>query len=142
MKDSETIRLNDTINSNIKHFLFKNIRSSSKVSFFIQMLLSQTRAARRRRMWKEQGVAVPTFMAVSITNRCNLKCTGCYAHAQQRELDKEMSTEQIIQLLSEAQEIGISFVLILGGEPFLRQEILDITGNFPKILFPIITNGT
>jgi MoaA/NifB/PqqE/SkfB family radical SAM enzyme len=32
--------------------------------------------------------------------------------------------------------------MLAGGEPFLRSEILDITADFPRLIFPIFTNGT
>ncbi|MFC2145643.1 radical SAM protein, partial [Actinomycetota bacterium] len=44
-------------------------------------------------------------------------------------------------IISEAKELGISFIVLAGGEPLIRPEILDITGNFPEIIFLIFTNG-
>jgi MoaA/NifB/PqqE/SkfB family radical SAM enzyme len=41
----------------------------------------------------------------------------------------------------EADEMGISIVLISGGEPLARPEILDITKDFPDMIFPLFTNG-
>jgi MoaA/NifB/PqqE/SkfB family radical SAM enzyme len=37
--------------------------------------------------------------------------------------------------------LGIIFVIIAGGEPFVRPEILDIARDFPQIVFLIFTNG-
>jgi MoaA/NifB/PqqE/SkfB family radical SAM enzyme len=52
-----------------------------------------------------------------------------------------MSTDQLRQLITEAKEIGVSFILLLGGEPLLRKDILTITCDFPEIIFPLLTNG-
>ena len=43
--------------------------------------------------------------------------------------------------MAEAQELGISIVMFAGGEPLTRPEILDITADFPGIIFPLFTNG-
>ncbi len=136
-----TYELNRTIRAKIKQILFKNFRSPAKALFLYRMIKSQKEAARNRQKWKEQEVNIPTFMAISITNHCNLTCYGCYARAQYRQLDEELSIEQIKNIISEAKEIGISFILLLGGEPLLRPEILDITQKFPDIIFPLLTNG-
>jgi len=44
--------------------------------------------------------------------------------------------------VSEAQQLGVSAILLAGGEPLIRKELLTITRDFPSIIFPLITNGT
>ena len=38
--------------------------------------------------------------------------------------------------------MGISFIVLAGGEPLLREDVITKASNFPEILFPIFTNGT
>ena len=45
-------------------------------------------------------------------------------------------------VFAEAAELGVSIIIIGGGEPLNRPEILEITRIFPEIVFPIFTNGT
>jgi len=52
-----------------------------------------------------------------------------------------MSGEKLRAVLGEARQLGISLVLLAGGEPLTRPEILDIAGDFPEIVFPLFTNG-
>jgi MoaA/NifB/PqqE/SkfB family radical SAM enzyme len=52
-----------------------------------------------------------------------------------------MSEDQLRSIIAEAKELGISFMMIAGGEPLVRQEILDITKNFPEITLLVFTNG-
>ncbi|MFX0093970.1 MAG: radical SAM/SPASM domain-containing protein, partial [Candidatus Hodarchaeota archaeon] len=130
-----------SIFTNPKYFFLKNLKNPAMIFFFIRMIRWQKNAAHIRKMWKDQGVAVPFFMPISITYRCNLKCPGCYTQAQDRCLDKEMSINQLKHVLAQAKEIGIPVILILGGEPLVRQEILDIIQDFPEIIFPLLTNG-
>jgi len=44
-------------------------------------------------------------------------------------------------VIAEAQELGTSIVMIAGGEPLTRPEVLEITADFPGIIFPLFTNG-
>jgi MoaA/NifB/PqqE/SkfB family radical SAM enzyme len=44
-------------------------------------------------------------------------------------------------VIGEADELGISIMLLAGGEPLTRPEILDITADHPNIIFPLFTNG-
>ena len=45
-------------------------------------------------------------------------------------------------MFDEAEELGISFILLAGGEPMLRRDIIEQAGTMQNILFPIFTNGT
>lgn len=127
--------------------LFRNawqltLRNPGQALFFIQTVRRQRHAARVRQDWKEKGVHVPPVMIVSITNRCNLNCQGCYARALRTAGDGELQPERFRSVLDEARALGISVILLAGGEPLLRPDILDITRDFPDIVFPVFTNGT
>jgi MoaA/NifB/PqqE/SkfB family radical SAM enzyme len=52
-----------------------------------------------------------------------------------------MDTAKLKSIITEAKELGISFIMIAGGEPLVRLEILDITREFPEITFLVFTNG-
>lgn len=55
---------------------------------------------------------------------------------------KLLSTKDWERLFAEAEDLGISFILLAGGEPLLRQDVLRAAGLHRKILFPVFTNGT
>jgi len=80
-------------------------------------------------------------MIFSITERCNLHCKGCYAQALPRSPGEEMSEAKVRSIIAEARELGISFMILAGGEPFIRQDLINITRDFPEILFFVFTNG-
>ncbi len=109
--------------------------------FFLKTLRAQKKASRKRAQWEKRGLHVPPFMIASITNRCNLHCSGCYAKARDISSHGEMSSEELKALMNEASELGISIVILGGGEPFARRELMDITRKFPNIIFPVFTNG-
>ena len=72
--------------------------------------------------------------------RCNLNCYGCYAGQYRKESD--MPIELLDRLFNEAEEMGMNFLTISGGEPFIRKEHLDLFEKHPDIAFQIYTNGT
>ena len=47
-----------------------------------------------------------------------------------------------MRLFEEADELGISFILLAGGEPMLRRDVIEAAAKKSNILFPIFTNGT
>ena len=132
-------------NQNIKNFFKDAVRVSlgepGLALFLLQTIRRQSRASQVRLAWEERGVHVPPFMIASITKRCNLQCKGCYARALHRSPEAEMSASKLRSVIAEARDLGISIILIAGGEPLTRPEILDITGDFPDIMFPLFTNG-
>jgi len=122
-------------------FVRVSLRRPAQALFFARTVWWQVRAARRRSRQARQGLHVPPIAIFSITNRCNLRCKGCYAQAIRREAPEELSAAKLREIVAEADELGVSFFVIAGGEPLTRPEILDITRDFPQIIFLLITNG-
>ena len=91
---------------------------------------------------KEAGLLVPPVMIFSITKKCNLNYKGCYVRLLRPEDGEELSASDIRRILSESREIGMSFAVIVGGEPLVRQDFLEITKEFKDMIFLIFTNGT
>jgi MoaA/NifB/PqqE/SkfB family radical SAM enzyme len=52
-----------------------------------------------------------------------------------------MSDDRIWKLVEEAKELGISFIVLAGGEPLMRPNILDLSKETPEIMFMMFTNG-
>ena len=146
MKENEAYikPLNTAIRSYLKDAVRITLKDPSQARFFLRMLRSQREAAQTRQQWGIEGLHVPPFLIVSVTNRCNLQCKGCYAqaHAQNRPLGAELSEDKLRSVIAEARELGISAILLAGGEPFVRRELIIITRDFPEIIFPVVTNGT
>ena len=103
-------------------------------------------AASRRESSKSMGKHIPPFLIASITSRCNLHCAGCYARAinscGDKELTAQLTAEEWKAVFTEARDIGISFIILAGGEPMIRKDVIAAAGDIPDIVFPIITNGT
>ena len=92
------------------------------------------------RCLQKYGINSPHTMVISPTMRCNYRCNGCYAASYERKDD--MSPELFDRLLSEAEDIGTNFFVIVGGEPFIYPELLDIIRKHNKSFYQIYTNGS
>jgi len=142
---NKTVDFARVINQSLKvfftDFIKVSLKSPSQVLFFSKTVRWQQRAAKLRNYWEERGVHIPPIAIFSITNQCNLKCKGCYHWELHKTSAPEMSTDKMRSVIQEAKDLGISFMVLAGGEPFMRKEILDITKDFPEIIFLIFTNG-
>ncbi len=96
---------------------------------------------KRKRFRDEAGFSPPLLMVISPTMRCNLNCYGCYAGRYSKKDDLGAGT--LNRLLHEAEAMGIYFITISGGEPFiLGEDLLNICRMHPSMLFQVYTNGT
>jgi MoaA/NifB/PqqE/SkfB family radical SAM enzyme len=106
------------------------------------ILHHQRKAEAVRRQHEREGLLVPPVMIVSITLRCNLACSGCYMHGRAEKPKEEMSPGILASVIDQAAELGVSIIVIAGGEPLVRQEeIFALAKAHPRILFPVFTNG-
>lgn len=86
------------------------------------------------------GIKPPSAMLISPTMRCNFRCQGCYAASYERKDD--MKPEVLDRVMGEAEGMGINFMVILGGEPFIYPELLDVIKKHDKSFFQIYTNAS
>ena len=117
------------------------LRNPGRAWFLLRTLWNQKRASRVRRGWQLRGTQPPAFMIMSVTQKCNLHCQGCYAHALRRQAEPEMDDAKLQSVVAEAHDLGISIILLASGEPLTRPDILHITASHPEIIFPLFTSG-
>src|SRR3712207_9200480 len=83
----------------------------------------------------------PLLVDVCVTNRCNLNCSYCSAEAGPFASKKgEMSVEKLVSVFRELDLIGVPRVGVTGGEPFMREDILDILKAFNQYRFAKVLN--
>lgn len=138
----------DVFNSSIAAYLrtvcLQNIlRRPRRLPFFLQALWRQYTAVRRRAASQALGVHVPPMLIISVTNRCNFSCAGCYNASRPAGGDPggELTTEEMRSLLAQARTLGSSLVLFAGGEPLTRKDLFTVVSGFPEMLCTVFTNG-
>jgi GTP 3',8-cyclase len=76
-----------------------------------------------------------SYLRVSITDRCNERCTYCMPQELQEWLPREeiLTFEETLRLIQIAAELGVSKVRVTGGEPLTRRDIVAFIAQLPKI---------
>ena len=76
-----------------------------------------------------------SYLRVSITDRCNERCTYCMPQELQEWLPREeiLTFEETLRLIRVAAELGVSKVRVTGGEPLTRRDIVPFIAQLPKI---------
>ncbi len=80
----------------------------------------------------------------NITQACNLNCIHCYARAVETTHQKELTHEQGLALIDDLAQFGAPVVLFSGGEPLMRQDLVDLASHVVQqgMRAVISTNGT
>ena len=122
------------------------LRDPRESAFVARFAAAAALATKRRERREKEGLHVPAFLIASITSACNLHCAGCYSRANHATEDcaprQQLTAAQWRDIFSEAQALGVSFILLAGGEPLLRRDVIEEAGKQSSILFPVFTNGT
>lgn len=92
------------------------------------------------------GFDPPSFIVVSPTENCNLRCLGCYAGDRSHQA-ASLDAAVFRRLLREKTDAwGSHFTVISGGEPFLYRnagwDLLDVIAENADNYFLVFTNGT
>ena len=91
---------------------------------------------------------VATDLRVSLTDRCNLRCTYCMPAEGLPWLAKDalLTNDELVRLISIGVErLGITMVRLTGGEPLLRPDLDEIVAGVaalkPRPGIALTTNG-
>src|SRR6201989_3428659 len=89
-----------------------------------------------------------SYLRVSITDRCNERCTYCMPHELQEWLPRQdiLSYEEMLRIIRVATRLGVSKVRITGGEPLTRRDVLPFFEMLRSVSgirdLGLSTNGT
>lgn len=83
-------------------------------------------------------------VAWNITRACNLRCRHCYAAADDRRAEGELTTGEAVQLINDLAEFKVPALLISGGEPLFRPDFFDLAARAGTLglRLTLSTNGT
>ena len=80
-----------------------------------------------------------SYLRLSLTDRCNLKCMYCVTEDEQKgclvKLGREelLTYEELLRIVRVAVEMGISKLRLTGGEPLVRNNIMDFIHQLGEI---------
>jgi MoaA/NifB/PqqE/SkfB family radical SAM enzyme len=113
---------------------------------FLRLARTLKQSGRVRARQQAAGVRVPPFLILSVTSKCNLRCTGCYAGAVGTVTSAPsrpgLSLDDWRRVVAEASGLGVMAFIVAGGEPFLLPGIVNLFREFSDRLFIVFTNGT
>ena len=78
------------------------------------------------------------------TKTCNLKCIHCYADADMKSHEGELTTSQAKRFIEDLGQFNVPVLLFSGGEPLVRDDIFELADYCHKynIRPTFSTNGT
>jgi len=89
-----------------------------------------------------------SYLRVSITDRCNERCTYCMPQELQEWLPRQeiLTFEETLRLIRITADLGVSKVRVTGGEPLTRRDVINFIRRIPDISginsIGLSTNGT
>ena len=116
-----------------------HVRERLAVDFMINAVLAGI--PRQYELAEKLGYSIPWAILIDPTDRCNLRCTGCWAgeYAKQNDLEYEL----LDRIIREGENLNIFFYVLSGGEPLIRKDdIIKLAMQHPDSVFHIFTNGT
>ncbi len=110
------------------------------VTLALPRLLMRIRASRaiRRELREKRDLHVPAVLFIAITGSCNLRCPHCYTSGYKKA---HMPMPLAERILSEAYELGVSMIVVTGGEPLLHRDFFSLPPKMADVPFLIFTNG-
>jgi MoaA/NifB/PqqE/SkfB family radical SAM enzyme len=130
----------------LKDAMRASLKNPKETLFLVRFSRHARKATKIRQKYAENGQNIPAFLIASITSSCNLHCSGCYSRANEMCHDdgpsNQLSAEKWEDIFTQARQMGVSFIVLAGGEPMMRYDVIKKAAGFPEILFPIFTNGT
>lgn len=79
-----------------------------------------------------QNRIIPYMVDFALTDKCNFNCEYCSFKSMEDKKRKEMSTNEIKDVLFQCQELGVSMINFVGGEPLMRKDLFEIIRSIDK----------
>jgi radical SAM protein with 4Fe4S-binding SPASM domain len=85
---------------------------------------------------------IPLKVTLSFTETCNLECKYCYADCN-KEQKRELRLSEWTRIIQGLIDLGVVYLYIEGGEPFYREDFIDLLERYAgKLFIQVRTNGT
>lgn len=121
--------------------IFKTANPNCKRAIINNMIINEGIIGQqvRRVVTKEIGFEIPVLIASSPTQRCPLKCYGCYSAEYTK--DEDLDFDVYDKMVTDAKEMGIYFIVITGGEPYVYKHLFELFEKHSDVYFQTYTSG-
>ncbi len=106
---------------------------------FVGAGLKSMAAIERFERDRRRGSVFPAFLFLSVTQRCQYACRGCWARGASSPTD--MDPALLRSIVEQSRSAGRRFFGIMGGEPLLVEGLIETLGAFRDCYFLLFTNG-
>lgn len=111
---------------------FNRLRRKNKLEDVLQSLA----------LHEHVRLSSPTLVGLDVTSRCNMRCAHCFLG--DRHIEDELNTNDITELIDQLKDMDVYQIYIMGGEPFLRKDMMQIIEHVKgsRMTISINTNAT
>ncbi len=143
--DRERLAYNRWLGRHLGRFLDRLIEERPNAAkAILRFLATWSFDVRRRTIAQRAGAISPATVVIEPTDRCNLRCPGCYANSVTQGSD--LSFAKVERIVQEVVDLGVTLVTISGGEPLIREKseglLTRLARRHPDRGFLVYTNGT
>ncbi len=110
-----------------------------RLTSYMKSLLSEKTESSHRGRRSQAPVVIWNLL-----RRCNLACKHCYTNSTNRDYPGELTYEEILEVMRDLKQMGVSVLILSGGEPLLHPRIFEISQEAVKLGFYVglSSNGT
>ncbi|MFN3347076.1 MAG: radical SAM protein, partial [Candidatus Bipolaricaulaceae bacterium] len=87
-----------------------------------------------------------SYLRVALTDDCNFQCIYCRPFSDRRAKGRALTNEELVRLVKVAVALGVRKVRLTGGEPLLREgivELVEALASLPGLEeLTLTTNGS
>ncbi|XP_072755668.1 molybdenum cofactor biosynthesis protein 1 isoform X2 [Anoplolepis gracilipes] len=111
------------------------VAAVTKTSTQLELLRTRLQEDEQRGILTDTFGRKHTYLRISVTERCNLRCTYCMPAEGVKLTKKEniLRTDEIIQIADLFVKEGVRKIRLTGGEPTVRKDIVDIVGQLKQL---------
>ena len=83
---------------------------------------------------------LPSEIIIELTKECNLDCSFCFSGSNNHDDHSKLTKSQIFNILKDIKNSNINHVRFTGGEPLLREDLIDILMECSRLELKVILN--
>ena len=134
----ERFSLNNSVEKLLREMIRVCAKDKRESAFMLKFSSVSLRAAKKRECSERKGLHIPPLMICSLTDEGSTDS----AAARYPSGGGQLSANEWLDVFGQAADCGVSFVLLAGGEPLLRRDVVFSAARRQDIFFPIFTDGT